>query len=161
CGLSRHGSYPRVEPPGTRVARFRCPVARMTFSLLPDFLASRLSGTLMDVERVVDVVNAARSVEAAADVLRPDIELTGAIRWTRRRTTAVRAVLMTVVTMVPALLGCAPALPALRVHLGTTEVLSALRGVAEPHLQSLRHPVGFLAPRGGGRPRGGARQHEV
>jgi hypothetical protein len=109
----------------------------------------------------VDVVSASRSVEAAADVLRPDIELPGAIRWTRRRWGPVRAVLVTVVTMVPTLLGCAPHLAALRVHLGTERVLPALRAVAEGHLQSLRHPVGFLPPQPGARPRGGGRQHEV
>src|SRR6185295_112363 len=150
----RHGSYARVAPAGTRVARFRCPVARVTFSLLPDFLSSRLSGPLLDVERVVDAVSAARSLEAAADALRPDIELPGAIRWTRRRWTAVRAVLLTVVTMVPALLGCPPELRALRTHLGVSDVLPTLREVAELHLQGLRHPVGLLAPRGGGGPRG-------
>ena len=38
-----------------------------------------------EVEKVVCVVEASRSVEAAADVLRPDIELPGAVRWVRRR----------------------------------------------------------------------------
>ena len=45
CGVSPHGSYPRVVPAGTRVARFYCPLSRTTISLLPSFLAARLSGT--------------------------------------------------------------------------------------------------------------------
>jgi hypothetical protein len=46
CGFARHGTYERVSPPGTRVARWYCPEGHCTFSLLPDCLAARLSGTL-------------------------------------------------------------------------------------------------------------------
>ena len=67
CGLARHGSYPRVRPAGIRVARFWCPKAGVTISLLPDFLASRLSGTLAELEAVVEVAEGARSEEAAAE----------------------------------------------------------------------------------------------
>ena len=63
-----------------RIARYYCPTARETFSLLPDCLASRLPGTLDAVETVVATVEAARSVEAAAEALRPDITLAAAVR---------------------------------------------------------------------------------
>jgi hypothetical protein len=41
CRFARHGSYPRSEPVGMRVARWYCPDAHETFSLLPDCLAAR------------------------------------------------------------------------------------------------------------------------
>jgi hypothetical protein len=52
-----------------RIARYYCPTAHETFSLLPDCLASRFPSDLDDLERVVIHVEAARSVEAADDVL--------------------------------------------------------------------------------------------
>ena len=42
CGFARHTAYARVEPPGMHIARWYCPEAHVTFSLLPDCLASRL-----------------------------------------------------------------------------------------------------------------------
>ena len=33
CGFARHGSYERVDPPGTRIARWYCRVGHQTFSL--------------------------------------------------------------------------------------------------------------------------------
>ena len=51
---------------GTTVPRPTKPSA-----VLPDCLASRFPGDLDDLERVVAHVDAARSIEAAADVLRP------------------------------------------------------------------------------------------
>lgn len=161
CGFSRHGSYPRVEPPGTRIARFRCPTARVTFSLLPDFLASRLSGTLDEVEEVVCRTEAAQTVERAADELRPDIQFPGRVRWVRRRLSAVRSLLVTLVTLMPERLPVAPNLGAVRGHLGTEHALEALRAEAQPHLAVLRSPLGFLPPPWGGGPRGGHRQHET
>jgi len=58
-----------------RIARYYCPTAHETFSLLPDCLASHFPGALDPIEQVVATVETARSVEAAADVLRPDITL--------------------------------------------------------------------------------------
>jgi hypothetical protein len=54
-----------------RIARYYCPTAHETFSLLPDSLASRFPGDLDDLELVVAHVETARSIEAAADRLRP------------------------------------------------------------------------------------------
>ena len=99
CGFARHGTYPRQTPAGMRIARYYCPAAHETFSLLPDCLASRFPGHLDDLERVVAHVDAARSIEAAADILRPDVVLPSAVRWVRRRLTLVRATLVIVVTL--------------------------------------------------------------
>jgi hypothetical protein len=126
-----------------RVARYYCAAAQTTFSLLPDCLAAGLSGDLDEVERVVAAVEAAPSVEAAADKLRPDIDLPGAIRWVRRRLGPVRAVLLALVTLAPALAGsCPPTLGAVGERLGTP-VLRQVRAEAEKHLSSLAAPVGF------------------
>src|SRR2546428_7726435 len=88
-----------------RIARYYCPTAHETFSLLPDGLASRFPGDLDDLERVVAHVEAARSIEAAADQLRPDIVLPSAVRWVRRRLTLVRTTLLAIVTLLPDLGG--------------------------------------------------------
>ena len=88
-----------------RITRYYCPTAHETFSLLPDCLASRFPGDLDALERVVAQVDAAPSIEAAADVLRPDVVLPSAVRWVRRRLTVVRTVLLAVVTLLPDLFG--------------------------------------------------------
>ena len=85
CSFTRHGTYGRVEPPGTRIPRWYCPESHCTFSLLADCFAARLSGTLTEVEAVVRLVEQASSREAAAEGLRLDIELPGVLRWLRRR----------------------------------------------------------------------------
>jgi len=62
----------------------------MTFSLIPDFLSARLSGSLATVERIVGIAASAKSLQQAADVVRGlDICLPGAMRWLRRRIVAV------------------------------------------------------------------------
>lgn len=107
CAFARHGSYERVNPPGARIPRWYCPQAHCTFSLLPDCLAARLSGTLGDIETVVAHVEQAKSLAAAADRLRPDIELPGAIRWTRRRVKPVHASLTALRGLMPeGFVGC-------------------------------------------------------
>src|SRR3989304_4962255 len=84
-----------------RIARYYCPTAHETFSLLPDCLASHFPGALDPIEQGVATVGPARSVEAAAAVLRPDITLPSAVRWVRRRLMPVRRVLRAVVTLLP------------------------------------------------------------
>jgi hypothetical protein len=133
----------------------------MTFSLLPDFLASRLSSTLDEVEQVVCLADSAPSLGAAADKLRPDIQFPGRLRWVHRRLKAVRTVLTVLVTLMPDHLPVAPKLSAVRVHLGTERALVVLRERAEAHLGKLRSPLGFLPPPWGGGPRGGHLQHEM
>ena len=67
CRFSKHGTYPRKFPEGTKIARWYCPDGHMSFSLLPDCLASRLPGTLLEIEDVVAKVENSPSQEAAAD----------------------------------------------------------------------------------------------
>jgi hypothetical protein len=133
-----------------RVARFLCPAARVTISLLPDFLSSRLTGTLAEVEAAVESAEAAASQEAALEQVRPAAEpgavtLLAGLRWLRRRLSAVRAALVAAVTLVPSLSGCRPTLAALRERLGVTEVLVTLRRTAVAHLPAMSSPLGFRA----------------
>jgi len=126
-----------------RIARYYCPTARETFSLLPDCLASRLPGTLDAVETVVTTVEAARSVEAATDTLRPDITLAAAVRWIRRRLIPIRRALAAIVTLMPDLFTGDARLAAVRLALATPSALVALRTHAAPHLPMLPAPLGF------------------
>jgi hypothetical protein len=137
---------------GVRVARLLCPAAGVTISLLPDFLASRLSGTLSEVEAAVEAAEAASSQEAALEQVRPAaapdaVTLLAGLRWLRRRLSAVRAALLAAVTLVPALAGCRATLSALRERLSVSasEVLVTLRRLAAAHLAAMSSPVGFRA----------------
>jgi hypothetical protein len=152
CGFARHGTYARVSPPGTLIARFYCPTGHCTFSLLPDHLAARLPGTLSDIEQVVAAVEQAPSLETAADRLRRDnISLPSAVRWTRRRVRLVHTLLAILVSVLPQLLlGCAPMLHAVRARLGCEQVLVQLRETAQLHLHALPRPLGFRPPSAGG-----------
>jgi hypothetical protein len=150
CGLCGHGSYGRVRPVGVRVARLLCPKAGVTISLLPDFLASRLSGTLSEVEAVVEAAENAASQEAALEQTRPAaaaeaVTLPSGLRWLRRLLSGVHAALVVAVTLVPSLSECRPTLAALRERLGATEVLVTLRQVADAHLSVMSRPLGFRA----------------
>jgi len=161
CGLARHGTYLRKTPAGIRVTRYYCPTAHETFSLLPDCLASRFPSDLDDLERVVTHVAAARSVEAAADTLRPDIELPSAVRWIRRRLSLVRAALVLAASVLPGVLVCEASLVTLGVAWDTDRVLVGLRGRVASHLVLLPPPIGF-GPRPIRRPiRAPARQHAM
>ena len=145
CGFSRHGTYARKAPRGTLIARWYCPEAHCTFSLLPDHLAARFPGTLIEIERVVQTVESASNLAAAAEVLRPDpITLPSALRWMRRRVAPVRALLVVLIAMFPhLLLGCTPHLGTLRERLGCAWVLMGMRERACAHLQALSSPLGF------------------
>lgn len=86
CGIARHGSYARAKPSGVRVARWYCPQGHRTFSLLPDFLAARLPGLLVEVEEAIIVAQHSPSIEVAAASMRGlEVLLPAAIRWLRRR----------------------------------------------------------------------------
>jgi hypothetical protein len=161
CGFSAYGTYGRKTPAGMQIARCYCPQARRTFSLLPDCLASRLSGSLDELEAVVERVEGARSVEAAADELRPEIELPGAVRWVRRRLKLVRATLVALVTLMPDVLGGEAHLGAVRLALGNERALVALRERGADHLARLPHPLGFLPPSTCGSKREQASQHNL
>ena len=162
CGFARHRTYERVSPPGTLIARWYCPAGHRTFSLLPDCLAARLSGTLAEVEAVVRGVEQARGLEAACEGLRPDIELAGVLRWVRRRVQAVHASLHLLKGLLPERFASCPAtVTAFCEQLGVSEVLCALRPIGAACLQRLPAPLGFFPRRQPGGGRGRARQHCV
>jgi hypothetical protein len=53
-GQARHGTYSRKFPIGIKIARWYCRKGCITISKLPDCLSSRLPGTLIEVETVVE-----------------------------------------------------------------------------------------------------------
>ena len=128
------------------IARYYCPTAHETFSLLPDCLASRFPGELDAMEDVVAHVEGARSIEAAADVLRPDLVLPSAVRWVRRRLTLVRATLVIVVSLLPDVFAGDARLGAVRAALRTDHALVTLRARVAPRLSALPRPLGFGPP---------------
>ena len=144
-----------------RIARYYCPTARETFSLLPDCLASRFPGDLDDLERVVAHVDAARSIEAAADQLRPDVVLPSAVRWVRRRLTLVRATLLAIVTLLPDGFAGDAHLAAVRAALQTDHALVTLRAYGASRLAALPRPLGFARPVRRRHPRRAGRQHNM
>ena len=148
CSFARHGTYARVDPPGTRIPRWYCPEGHCTFSLLADCFASRLPGSLTDLERVVVEVERARSLEAAANALRmDDVSLPGALRWTRRRVRQVHTALQVLFDLIPeCLCGCQPTVTALRQWLGVEWVLPQMREMAAAYLCVLPSPVAFPSP---------------
>lgn len=160
CGFARHGTYLRMDPPGTRIARWYCPQGHCTFSLLPDHLAARFPGTLTHIETVVAAVERAPSVEAAANALRPDdVSLATALRWVRRRVRLVHAALTIVVSLLPDLcLGCSPTVESLRIRLACEPVLIRLREITSVHLHGLPRPLGLRPPGGAGGGRKSASQ---
>jgi hypothetical protein len=162
CSFARHGTYERLKPAGTRIARWYCRQAQCTFSLLPDCLAAQLSGSLEEVEAAVAAVEEAPSVEAAADRLRPDIDLPGALRWTRHRLGPVHRALRTLIGLLPQyFLGCSPTVQGFRQRLETEAVLMRLRAMAAVHLPGLPPPLGFSPPAQGGGERKTRRQHSM
>ncbi|WP_287306849.1 hypothetical protein [Mesorhizobium sp.] len=178
CSLQRHGSYARLTSPGVRIARWYCPQGRMTFSLLPDFLAVRFPGLLATIEHAVAVTASTRSMEVAADILRgPEVDLPGAMRWLRRRVVAVRrsmtAVTWVTPSLVPEVLECpaigddTPILPKLRraLPLSVLNCIPAPLGFARVprgEAWSIRRVPGVVRDVGSrAASRDGCRQHEV
>jgi hypothetical protein len=145
CSFARHGSYPRVTPRGLRIARWYCPEGHRTFSLLPDFLAVRLPELLDSIEESVILAHSAKSLEAAADLLRgPDVGLPGAIRWLRRRVQSVRAALAAVTRLAP--------MPPVGIDVDERHFLRKLRrSLPATVLATVPAPLGFEAFRQAGR----------
>jgi len=161
CGFARHGAYARVEPSGMLVARWYCPQGHVTFSLLPDCLASRLSSTLVAVEQVASAVEQrTTSMEVVAATLRPDIEVQGAVRWVRRRVVAVAIALTVLKGLRPDVFGgVAPTLGGVCAALDVAEALPAVRASAGAQLRQMPPYVGLGArPRGGDRGQRGRQQ---
>jgi hypothetical protein len=162
CGFARHGTYERKTPAGTRVPRWYCRVGHCTFSLLADCFAARLPGTLVEIEGVLLGVERAASQEKAVESMRTEIELAGALRWMRRRLSLVRAALLTLVGLLPALfLGVRPTITDFRRALALEPVLPELREIAAPYLGSLPPPLGFGPRLKRGPPPGGALQQSM
>lgn len=149
CGFCRHTPYARVEPPGTLIARYRCPTARVTFSLLPDCLPSRFPSTLRQVEDAVEQVEQRKgTMTQLAAELRPAEQdrdrVQGGMRYLRRRRQGVYAALTTIIGLFPErFAGYPPTLEGFRAALGVEHVLTALRELACQHLRDLPPPLGF------------------
>lgn len=149
--VTSHGTYPRKLPKLAYVARFRCVPCRMTIGLLPDFYASRVPGLLDELEAVVLAAEAAPSMEALADEVRPAdedgaVSLTSALRWVRRRVVSVHRLLATVLCLLPERFElCTPTVTSFREYLGTASVLVALREICARSLHALAAPLGLLA----------------
>lgn len=144
CGIRRHGTYSRQEPPGTKIARWYCRRAQATVSLLPDCLAAKLPGSLAEVEQVIATVEDAATVEWAADGLRPDVQMPARLRWVGRRRAHVYAGLVGLRTLMPdELADCAPTIGSFRNALRVLPVLPLLRAVGAEHLHVLPPPLGF------------------
>jgi hypothetical protein len=148
CRLSGHGTYTRKLPVPCPIARKYCSRAQTTFSLLPEFFASGLPGTLDELEQAVATDEAAASHLQAAEELRPAdsvdaVTLPAAMRWLSRRRVLMVAVLTVVVTLLPELRGSAPTVTEVRARLGTTRALVALRGMLEAQLGCMPRPLGF------------------
>lgn len=149
CGLEKLGTYVRVEPPGTRIARFWCPDQEASISLLPSFLAARMSGTLAAVEDIVTAVEEAGGIAAAVETVHPSdveeaISLAGALRSIGRRASSIRSALLAIATLMPEMFfGVSPTLASFRAHLSVRRVLVLLRELAERHLHALPTPLGF------------------
>lgn len=122
----------------------------MTICILPDFYASRRPGLLDDIEEAVAIAESSRSVEEAADRVRPAaaddaVTLAAAVRWLRRRVSAIHSVLATVIGLLPDRFeGCVPTIGSFRERLGATRVLVELRGICEGHLGTLAAPLGLI-----------------
>lgn len=147
CGIARHGTYGRVEPPGMEIARWYCRPGHTTFSLLPDCLAAKLSSTLATVEMVVDAVEQRESsLEATAEKLRADIGVQGAVRWVRRRVVAVTLAMVALKGLRPDVLGGVGATQGeVRAALNVDAVLAAARALAGAQVAYLPPYVGFGA----------------
>ena len=167
CHLQGLGTYRRKVPMEAFVARYYCPEQHTTFGLLPDFYASRVPGTLDDIEHTAAQAEASASLEQAAEKLRPGDEpsavtLGVALAWLRRRVAWVRALLITVAGLFPDLLaGVRPTVRSFRERLGTSRVLVALRGICEPHLYALPRPLGLNPRSPWAMARGGGRQQSI
>jgi hypothetical protein len=144
CGIRRHSTYTRKWPIKLKIPCWYCRKGHTLISLLPDFLASRLSGTLKDVEEVVLEAQKCPTLESAADKIRPDIELPGAVRWLRRRIKYVAKILTLSAGILPQF--GFKSLKQLQKTFKVNVVLPHLREILETHLHKLPHIIGLIPP---------------
>jgi hypothetical protein len=139
----------RKVPVVAFVARYYCPEQHTTFGLLPDFYASRLPGTLDRIEEAAATAEQGDGIERAAGQVRPAdepdaVSLGAAVAWLRRRLELLRALLVTVMGLLPDLFaGVGLSVRAWRERLGSSRVLVALRGICARHLHALPRPLGL------------------
>lgn len=144
CGFCRHGTYPRVRPRGTLIARWYCPTERRTVSALPDALASHFSGTLADIEAHVRATEQGLSMQSVAMSCRLEIELPGALRYLSRLCKAVHKALNICRGLHPELLCAAqPTITSFSLSVEGSSVLVSLRQLVARHLGQLPTPLGF------------------
>ncbi len=144
CGIRRHGFYLRVIPVEFKIPCWYCRAAHTVISLLPDFLASRLSGTLKDVEEVVLEAKKHPTLVSAAESIRPDIELQGALRWLRRRLNYVDSIL-NVAAGILSPVGFKD-LRRLQEIFNVEFILPHLREKLNQHLYKMPHILGLISP---------------
>ena len=115
-----------------------------TFSLLPDCLAARLSGTLLEVEVVLNKVQDSPSQEAAANEIRDDIGFIGALRWIRHRIFLTQVALNMLIGLLPSLpKNCTPKISHFQYFFNVQFVLPGIREHIASYLQVLPPPIGF------------------
>ena len=144
CGMRGHGSYERVIPEKFEVPRWYCQKAQTTISLLPDFLPSRLPGTLETVEDVIIEVQKHPTLVSAAEHIRPDIELQGALRWVNRRIGYANTVLKAIAGLIPEI--GFKSLKQLQKKLNVNFALPCLRRILNNHLYALPRIIGLIPP---------------
>lgn len=147
CGFARHGTYRRVKPADTHIARWYCRRARRTVSALPDCLSSHRSGTLDECEAFVRATQNASSIEAACRDCRTDIELPGAMRYLVRLRLDITQALQAIKGLFPLRFHGQPTLSDFTAQLtpldGLPGVLMQLREIASSYLPQLPTPLGF------------------
>ena len=166
CRIRRHGSYPRKYPKQMGVARYFCYTGEITFSLLPDFLCSRVAGTLEEVEAVVSMIENTADIESSDEtgldsMSVTDLALNGKVektemdvnlydsivndsRWAYRRLNWVFNILTMMIALFPELFGdCRPTLASFRSVLGDGSILVKLRILAGEKVHELALPVGL------------------
>ena len=144
CGIRRHGSYTRLIPIECKIPCWYCRTAHTLISLLPDFLASRLPGTLKDVEEVVLEAEKYPTLVSAAESIRPDIELQGALRWLCRRLNYVDKIL-NVTAGILSPIGFKD-LKRLQELFEVNFILPHLREKLNDHLYKMPHILGLISP---------------
>jgi hypothetical protein len=132
-----------------RIARRCCRPCGLTIGLVPDFAASRVSGTLDAFEQVAAVAAQQRSRWSVASEVRPTQGvLQSAVRWVSFRARRVRQVLAIAVGLLQPLWGCEPTLTAVGERLGVEHgVLRMLRELCQEHLHALPPTAPGCPPR--------------
>ncbi len=162
CGFARHGTYGRVKPANTRVARWYCPTAQRTVSALPDCLASHRSGTLDECEALLRTVESSSGLEAACRDLRLEIELPGVLRYVTRLVRDIYQALRAIKGLLPLrFAGSEPTVNDFSNRLDTLTVLTDLRLIASQFLPQLPTPLGFNPSRDNTHKSRPAFQHQV